>query len=79
MSTIVHDKEYKDKVVKYNLEGCDWDCLVCRDVAPVNHSILIGNLQYIHDKSNPKHWHHDLNDLADSYNLNKKVLKKFKK
>ena len=44
-----------------------------------NHSTLISDLQHVHDETLPIDWFEELDDMANSYRLNKKVLDQFRK
>lgn len=65
----IADDEYSE-----DMEGELWDTLVDRGRVPDSHADLIGQLQKVHDTTNPNTWYQELLRIAEDYCLNKNVL-----
>ena len=61
---LISDEEYKPE-----MEGLPWSRLCEKYVVTVAHSILITELQHIHDQRHPDVWDEALNKLAAEYGL----------
>jgi hypothetical protein len=61
---LISDEDYEP-----SLEGRSWRELVAMGHVSMDKSILISNLQVIHDTCEVEHWRDKLQDLAESHKL----------
>lgn len=66
---LIPDEHYNS-----SLEGCSWYELVAKNKVPSDHSVIIDELQMIHDGTEPTEWEQELRTLAETFNLNTTVL-----
>jgi len=62
---LMADDEYDNKL----MEGRSWQGLATTGVVPHEHHGLIGQLQYIHDQSDPGDWPHLLKKCAERHEV----------
>ena len=60
---LISDQEYDSSI-----EGNTWTTLVNSGKVPSEHSMLIDELQRIHDVSSPEDWESELNSLEEKIN-----------
>lgn len=56
-------------------EGRTWQELVRSGLAPKRHAELIGELQWVHDGTNPDRWPSRFTELAKDYGLSVDIMK----
>lgn len=65
----IADDEYSK-----DMEGKFWGTLVDMGIVPDNHADLIGQLQKVHDTTEPDTWYQELLGIAENHCLNKNIL-----
>lgn len=71
---LIADDEYQPAT----MEKSEWFTLAYKGIVPSHHEGLISELQAVHDSILVEDWLQELKIVAQRYNLNTKLLEKFK-